>query len=162
MDTIILADDGVLTFFISKISPDVKFKSSNSSLIGTPLEDFPFPFSVLLLPSPKSSSIKQPSPSEYPIVLELELAVHAAIIHVPGLAPSLDTCNSVLLVLVLMLSCNSGSRLHLMGINSLEYLGLDLCVFIHIRTVLASADNFLLLSVISPRMKHCIKYNIWQ
>ena len=165
MDAIILADDGILTTFRVKgvkILSDVKFKSSNYSLISTLLEEFPFPFSVLVLPSPKSRYIKQLSPSEYPIVLELKLAVHAVIILVLVPAPSLDTCNSVLLVLVLAPSCNSGSRLHLMGMNPLEYLGLDFGVFIHIRTVLASDDNFPLLSVISPRMKHCIKYNIWQ
>ena len=141
---------------------DVKFKSSHSSLISTLLEDSPFPFSVLVLPSPKSRSIKQLSPSEYPIVLELELAVHQVIILVLVLAPSLDTSNSVLLLLVLVPSCNSCSRLHLMGMNPLEYLASDLCVFIHMRTVLASDNNFPLLSVISPRMKHCNKYNIWQ
>ena len=155
MDAIILVDDSVLTFFISKISPDAKFKLSNSSLISTPLEDFPF--SVLLLPSQKSRSIKQPSPSEYPAVLKLELVVHAVIVLVLVLAPSLDTSNLVLLVLVLVPSCNSGSKLHLTRINLLAYLGSDLCVFIHIRTILASADNFPLISVISPRMKCCIK-----
>ena len=167
MDAVILIDDGVLmTFRVKgvKISSDVKFKSSNSSLISTLLEDFPFalPFYVLVLPSPKSKSIKQLSPSEYPTVLKLELAVHAVIILVLVLAPSLDTYNSVLLALVLVPSCNSGPRLHLMGMNPLQYLGLDLCVFIHIRTVLVSDDNFPLLFIISPRMKRCIKYNIWQ
>ena len=165
MDAIIHTDDGIPTTFRVKgvkILADVKFKSHNSSLISTLLEDFPFPFSVLVLPLPKSRSLKQLSPSEYPIVLELELAVHTVIILVLVLAPSLDTCNSVLLVLVLAPSCNSGSRLHLMRMNPLEYLGLDLCVFIHLLTVLASDDNFPLLSIVSPRMKHCIKFNIWQ
>ena len=99
MDAIILADDGILTFFRSKISLDTKGNSDNLlSINNTPLEDFPFP--VILLSSSKSRSIKQPSSSPYPIVLKLEfeLAVHAVIILV--LVLSLDTCNSVLLVLI--------------------------------------------------------------
>ena len=60
MDAVILVDDGVLTFFGSKISLDTKGKSGNLSFINiTPLENVPFPFSVILLPLSKSRSIKQ-------------------------------------------------------------------------------------------------------